>query len=115
MTSGGNSVRAATRDKTRCRAQSQLCTEPTTPRLQSSGQPHETRQGAELRANHTSAAELRANRTSALRRGCMTATIGTPSSDHSSVPEHPFSRNLLRQNAPRAFNAVAPLRHVTPT
>ncbi|GKU89032.1 hypothetical protein SLEP1_g3225 [Rubroshorea leprosula] len=62
------------------------------------------------RANHTSAAELRANRTSALRRGCMTATIGTPSSDHLSVPEHPFSRNLLRQSAPRAFNAVAPPR-----
>ncbi|GKU93364.1 hypothetical protein SLEP1_g6962 [Rubroshorea leprosula] len=70
---------------------------------------HKTRQGAELRARHTSAAELRANRTSALRRGCMTATIGTPLSDRLSVSEHPSSRNLLRQNAPCAFNAVAPL------
>ncbi|GKV01291.1 hypothetical protein SLEP1_g13856 [Rubroshorea leprosula] len=78
----------------------------------------DTRQGLELRANHTLAAELRANRTSAaelrvyrtsaFHRRCMTATIGMPSSDHLSVSEHPFSRNLLRQNAPHAFNAIAP-------
>ncbi|GKV53745.1 hypothetical protein SLEP1_g60261, partial [Rubroshorea leprosula] len=66
------------------------------------------RDKAKLRASRTSAAELRVYRTSALRRGCMTATIGTPPSDHLSVSEHPFSRNLLRQNASRAFNAVAP-------
>ncbi|GKV52226.1 hypothetical protein SLEP1_g58817 [Rubroshorea leprosula] len=32
----------------------------------------------------------------------MATTIGMPSSDHLSLPEHPFSRDLLRQNTPRA-------------
>ncbi|GKV49673.1 hypothetical protein SLEP1_g56411 [Rubroshorea leprosula] len=38
----------------------------------------------------------------------MAATIGMPSSDHLSLPEHPFSRDLLCQNTSRAFNAITP-------
>ncbi|GKV39513.1 hypothetical protein SLEP1_g47271 [Rubroshorea leprosula] len=66
------------------------------------------RQRSEIRGHRTSAAGLRAYRTSASRRKCMAATIGMPSSDHLSLPEHPFSRDLFHQNTPRAFNAVTP-------
>ncbi|GKV48464.1 hypothetical protein SLEP1_g55277 [Rubroshorea leprosula] len=67
----------------------------------------------ELRAYRTLVAELRVYRTSAICCKYMAATIDTPPSDHLSLPEHPFSRDLLRQNVTCAFNAVAPLRHVT--
>ncbi|GKV14106.1 hypothetical protein SLEP1_g25023 [Rubroshorea leprosula] len=77
--------------------------------------PDQKTRKAKFRDHRTSTVELRACRTSAFCRECMAATVGASSPDHSFLPEHPLSRDLLRQNAPRAFNAVTLLRHVTST
>ncbi|GKV15174.1 hypothetical protein SLEP1_g25976 [Rubroshorea leprosula] len=46
---------------------------------------------------------------------CTVITMRTLALDHQSSPNPPATRDLLRQNMPRSFNAVALLRQVTST